>query len=368
MNVRLTKHSCGFRIVSLAKDEMTRDDLLADNIDFIYLSSAEISIFPENILLSTDILVAEKLGICNNYDVFELWPDGYLRQCYNDSSSDNYFFVTGKCNSNCIMCPSPDEARRNSEQADVDRLIEIAKHIPSDVRHLTITGGEPFMAGERIFEFFKYLQEKFVNTEFLILTNGRIFAVKKYTELLQQTMPTNTILGIPLHGSNSLSHDTITRSENSFIQTLSGIKRLLALGIKVELRLVVCNLNVCDYFEMAKLIVSEIPNVCYISIMAAEMTGNAYINRENVWIPYKESFSKISKVLMYLLEHEIDVKLYNYPLCTVDKEYWALCEKSISPSKIKYGEECNQCKYRDACGGVFAGTFLLERNELKAIV
>ena len=70
---------------------------------------------------------------------------------------------------------------------------------------------------------------------------------------------------------------------------------------------------------------------------------------------------------MKLIENELDVKLYNFPLCTVDKSCWTICEKSISQNKVKYAEVCSKCAVRDACGGVFAGTYNLEKGDLKII-
>jgi His-Xaa-Ser system radical SAM maturase HxsC len=368
MNLKLSEYNLGFRIVSIALDEAVKSDLQDDMIDFLWVTDSGIVLYPDEEIITSDSGLIASLRGCNNYDVFELWQKGFLTRVYDDISLDNYFFVTGRCNSNCVMCPSPDAARKKAELADCQKLIEIARHIPTDTKHLTITGGEPFMAGEAIFEFLDYLKRKYENTEFLILTNGRIFSLLKYAELLRETIPNNAILGIPLHGSSSETHDTITRAKDSFIQTVQGIKHLLVRKIKVELRLVVCKLNVDDYINIARFIVKEIPQIEYVSIMAAEMTGNAYINREAVWMPYGEAFDKIYPAVRYLIEHEIDVKLYNFPLCTVHRDVWSLCEKSISPDKIRYADVCDDCAYKDACGGIFAGTFLLERDELKAIL
>lgn len=54
------------------------------------------------------------------------------------------------------MCPSPDISRQKGGNTNVNTLIEIAKHIPEDAPHLTITGGEPFMIGPDIFRFLSF--------------------------------------------------------------------------------------------------------------------------------------------------------------------------------------------------------------------
>ncbi len=368
MIVRVREYKGKYRVVSLAFEEDVRDDLQKNELDVIYVSDDSITLYPDNIIISRDKQIIEKLQQGNNYDVYELGENGKLSEYYNDRSIDNYFFITGKCNSNCIMCPSPDVSRKNGEDTSVENLIEIAKHIPRDTPHLTITGGEPFMIGKEIFPFISFLRDKFENTEFLFLTNGRIFAVDAFAKQLRDCIPADSIMAIPIHGSKPEIHDLITQANNSFLQTVTGIKKLLRLGIPVELRIVVSNLNVNDIEDISWLIVNEMSEISYVSIMAMEMTGSAYINRDKVWIPYREAARKIQKAIMVFIEHGIDVKLYNFPLCTVEKKFWTLCEKSISPEKVRYSKQCHICKMKKECGGIFAGTLLMEKGELKAII
>ena len=368
MRTRIPSYAGDYRIVSLALDEKTKQDLLEEDVDFIYVSSNEVMIYPEEHELTNQGEVAGWFSECNNYDVFEIYEDGTVFRCYDDRSSENLFFVTGRCNSNCIMCPSPENNRRNAYAANIDDLIMIASHIPSDASHITVTGGEPFLAGKDLFRLLAYCKEKFIGTEFQILTNGRVFALEDYCMELAESMPTNTIMGIPLHGSRPEVHDVITQTKNSFAQTIAGLRRLLGIGIKVEIRIVVSRLNVTNLTDIAELIASELNRVHHVSIMAMEMTGSAHINRERVWIPYGESFLYVKPAIEKLIENGIDVRLYNYPLCVVDKEYHMICSKSISSWKVRYAEECEGCKLKESCGGVFAGTMLLESGELKAVV
>lgn len=368
MELKFLNYESEYKIVSIALDEETKTDLLKDDIDFLYVTKTSILLLPSEVELVPNFDIETVFVNQHNYDVYEIWPNGFFRQIYDVTSIDNYFFVTGKCNSNCIMCPSSDYSRKNGNTADIQSLIEMAKHIPVDTKHLTITGGEPFMAGKSIFEFISFLRDKYEMTEFLILTNGRIFAVKEYANLLWESLPQKCIIGIPVHGACASTHDAITRVDGSFRQTIAGIKNLLALKIRVEIRLVVCKLNLKDFESLAELIIKELPTVEYVSIMATEMTGNAFLNREQVWVPYRKAFLAVASAVKKLIENEVDVKLYNFPLCTVKKEFWTLCEKSISPDKVRYAAVCDSCLYKKACGGVFAGTFLLEKDELEAMV
>lgn len=367
MVVKFKGYECGYRIAALALDERARDRVLEDGLSVIYVNGSEVVLFPDEVLLSADPADVEQIRLFNSHDVFSVEEDGVLRRRYDDKSGDNFFFVTGQCNSNCVMCPSPESARRHAPKADVAELIEIARHIPADTPHLTITGGEPFLAGEDLFRFTRFLKGRFPFTEFLLLTNGRVFSIGKYVELLKETIPDNSIVAIPIHGSCSAKHDLITQAPGSFEQTRRGIRRLLRAGIRVEIRLVVSGLNIDDFDEIADLIIAQFSGVQYVSVIAMEMTGSARANKERVWVSYRDSFAAISGALRKLIESGVDVKLYNFPICTVDKSFWTLCEKTISASKIRFAEKCDECRHRPSCGGVFAGTYKLEEEELRPI-
>ena len=143
---------------------------------------------------------------------------------------------------------------------------------------------------------------------------------------------------------------------------------LLKSGIRVERRLVVSQLNINDFTNIARFILRELKGIDYVSIIGMEMTGNARVNQNQVWIPYRKAFSSIKAAVYMLVENGMDVKLYNFPLCTVERSFWTLCERSISPNKVRFAEVCNSCKHREDCGGVFAGTMQLEIDELEAIL
>lgn len=368
MDIKFDEYKSGYQIVSLALDQEVRDNLLANKLNTLFVYDNTAVLLPANITLSKKADDIEYLKKCNNYDVLEIWNNGVLVRRYNDKSTDNYLFITSGCNSNCIMCPSPESSRKKVENTNLDELRTLAKHIPADTPHLTITGGEPFLIGESIFPLIEFLKERFTHTEFLFLTNGRVFAIKKYLELLKQTIPPYSIVAIPVHGSCAEIHDKITRTAKSFEQTKIGIKNLLKNNIRVELRVVISKLNVDDFDKISDLIINEFNGVEYVSIIAMEMTGTARTNIETVWIPYKETFSIIAPAVRKLIENGVDVKLYNFPLCTVQSSFWTLCEMSISENKVRYADTCENCKYKKNCGGVFAGTFHLERDELKAIL
>lgn len=367
MKIHLSGYEGKNRIVSLALDETTQKELLSENVSNIMVFNDSITLYPDDILISKDEDAIKKLKCCNNFDVFELYDDGDLTRLYDDKSGDALFFITEKCNSNCIICPSPEASRKRGLSVSVDTMIDVARHIPSDTPHITITGGEPFLVGKDLFRLLEFCRDKFEGTEFLILTNGRVFALKDYCSLLYDSIPNHCIVAIPLHGSYKELHDAITRTPGSFEQTIIGLKRLQSLGIKIEIRIVVNNRNVDDLEAIARLIIASFDKVSYVSIMAMEMTGGAFTNSKDVWIPYSKTIPFVRKCIDILMKSGTDVRLYNYPLCLVDTDLRTLCFKSISEWKRKYADCCSECSLKDSCGGLFGGTFRLEKEELKAI-
>ena len=356
------------RVFSLALDSPTLDDLNSEGVETVFVNDDSITIYPDGGLIPCEGKLIDTLSACNNYDVFAFFEDGTAIRYYDDSSSDTTLFITGQCNSNCIMCPSPNLSRKEYDVNDIDLLIEVIGHIPKDTPHMTITGGEPFMVGKGIFDLIEACKRKFTETDFLILTNGRVFAVSEYCRMLHETIPNKCLIGIPLHGSCADIHDSITQANGSFDQTLLGLKRLQALGVSTEIRIVVSRLNLGDLENTAKLISSELASVTHVTFVAMEMTGSAQINAEQVWISYKESFPAVRRAIDILVECGIDVRIYNYPICTVDPDMRMLCCKSISDYKVRFSKECEKCNEKESCSGVFAGTLNREVDELRAII
>ena len=367
MVLRLSKYDGKYRVVSLAKDERTKEYLESKELPVLYLCDNEAIITPDAIRVTLSQEELSFFNECCNYDVFEINTNGTLYLCYSDKSIDNVILVTNKCNSNCIMCPTAETVRKGDEEYSANELISIARHFPDDAKHITITGGEPFIIKKGMFDLLAFLRDHFPCTEFLLLTNGRAFCSQEYVSLFQQTSPQNIKLGIPIHGHTSELHDYIAQVKGAYKQTFLGLKHLLSIGAKIELRIVVSQLNAKYITEIARVICSDFKSVDSVKIIGLEMTGNAAIHRDAVWIGYKEAFESSKNAINIMIKSGIDVGLYNFPLCSVKREYWNMCEKSISEHKIRYASECDFCSVKDACGGIFSGTLNLAKSDIRPI-
>ena len=302
-----------------------------------------------------------------DFDVVEIVNNKIIRVLYRDDSEDNAIVVTNQCNSNCIMCPDSDAVRNTKENPDIKKLLEQIRCIPDDTKHITITGGEPGLLKENLLKLLEECKKYLPNTEFLILTNGRVFSNTDFTNKLEESIPNNTRIAIPIYAANEDLHDEITRVKGSFRQAVVGIKKLIEKNIDVEIRVVVLKKNYKYLEKIANFIVKELPEVKMVNIMALEMTGNAYKNREQVWINFGEVKEYLYKACITIIKSGIITNLYNFPLCNLDERLYSVAHRSITDYKIRYKEKCEECRAKKKCGGFFNSKINVKDIEVKPI-
>ncbi len=364
--LKVSNYLYGTRMASVAKSEAVLKRMIDLNYDVCYVERSSLCFYPDGLRVPL---------VDDEYDAFHDLPDysilefreGRAYLSHDASSLDNAIFITNRCNSNCIMCPTSNHVRRQSEIADIANLLKLCHQIPSDAAHLTITGGEPFLLKDDLFVLLQYLKIHKGNIEYLLLSNGRALGDYNYFTRFKATVPEHLLIGIPLHGYDAATHDRITRSSGSINQTYQGLKYLASTCIKVELRIVVSRLNI-DYIDaIANLVIRELAHVQVVTFIGLEMLGNARLNFDQVWVDYRSSFEAITGAIDNLIASGINVVIYNYPLCCVPEKYWSICHRSISPEKVRHLDECLTCTKKDYCGGMFMGTYRLMEGKVKAI-
>lgn len=318
----------------------------------------------ENINICYEV---ENFNTLIDYDVVEIVNNKNIKVLYRDDSEDNAIVVTNQCNSNCIMCPDSDVVRNTKENPDIKKILEQIHCIPDDTKHITITGGEPGILKDNIFKVLSECKKCLPETEFLFLTNGRIFANTDFTKQFKENIPEFIRVAIPIYADNKELHDSITRASASFNQTICGIKKLLERKIDIEIRIVVTKMNYKYLNNIAQFIIKEIPNIKMVNIMALEMTGNAYKNRDDVWINFDVVKDYLYQACLTIIEAGIIVNLYNFPLCCIDERLYSIAHKSISDYKIRFKKECEDCSVKQNCGGFFNSTINVKEIKVKPI-
>lgn len=301
-----------------------------------------------------------KINTLVDADVIEINSSaGILKVLYRANSDDNALVVTNNCNCNCIMCPDSFSLRQKLNNNSIDNIIKLIDLIETNPKYLCITGGEPTLLKYNLFTLLEHCKAKLNNTQFMLLTNARMFCYKDYAREFRLHKPSKLVAGIPLYGHSSNIHDFITDTDGSFKQTFRGTANLLEMGVKVEIRVVVNKLNYLYLHELSNFIIRYFPNVLRVNFMALEMLGNAVVNKDKVWIDYSEIKDYVRNSVINLVKNGIETYLYNFPLCYVDESIWSIAIRSISDYKVMYFNECSECRVKSKCGGFFNSTINL---------
>ena len=276
-------------------------------------------------------------------------------------------FVTEKCNSNCIMCPMSLASRKRGLSVSQNEWSEMVEQIPSDVMHITITGGEPFLEYAYLLPVMDQINKKFPFAEVLVLTNGRALSVQKLFDHLRSLVTEQYCFAIPIHASNPDLHDRITQTPGSFRQAIKGIRNLSAIGARIEVRIVGHRQNLDDLNNAFHMLVDTGAKIQVINLIAMEMMGCAAANRDSLWVDYDKLAESAEEGIRYAMLHGVDVGLYNFPLCKLPTQMWPLARLSITPSKIRFYDECKECREYHACGGLFYSTYELNLCHVRPI-
>ena len=281
---------------------------------------------------------------------------------------DVCFYVTEKCNSNCIMCPMSMDSRKRGNQMSEEEWESFETMLPEAVSHITITGGEPFLCHEKLLPVLAKINNRYPDADILILTNGRALAIQEMMDALRPLITGKYCFAIPIHGPDEKLHDTITASSGSFRQSIIALRNLSVTPARIEVRIVGHQLNLDRINETYRMLCSAQARIDVINLIAMEMTGCAARNREHLWVNYDKLCETAESGIRYATLHGIDAGLYNFPLCQVPERLWPLVKHSITPLKVRYPEECATCLCRDACGGMFYSTRLLGLCTVKPFI
>ena len=368
--VRFLSHYNGeYRIFVLSKCKEKTDLLLSENLTVGELSDNTLIILPDNIVTPISDSEKARFEVFTEGDVLDVNERGIIYRWYSSAQGDAGIATTSLCNSNCIMCPASDRERKQENNITLDQIDTVLRHMPKDLWHFTITGGEPTLVGEENFiHILSSVKKELPHTKILLLTNGRTFGDKEFFDKFIIEKPDKIRVAIPLHASTPEKHDYITQAPGSFIQTLRAITNLLHAKVELEIRIVVSKLNCNDITNIAKLIIKLFPSVAVVHFVGLEMRGNCVVHPDKVLISYQDAFIKSKDAIKLLIRNGIDVGLYNFPYCMIDKKYWPIAQKSISAYKSMFYDECNNCTLRDECCGIFLATMNYYKPKVYPII
>ncbi len=250
------------------------------------------------------------------------------------------------------MCCQP-PLQRNDLDGYFVKNMALVDSAPTELASIGITGGEPTLLGDRLFDLIRHIRSRLPNTEIHLLTNGRMFANKEYVRKLADCGTDKILLGIPLHSDNSAEHDAITQVHGSFDETMLGLYNLGRFDFGIELRVVITKMNYRRLPKLPNFIYRNLPFVEFISLMGLEYTGYTIKNSDSVWIDPLDYQTELAQAVIGLRDWRMDVSIFNLPRCVLPETLWSFARKSISDWKTKFLDICQKCAEKQECCGLF---------------
>jgi His-Xaa-Ser system radical SAM maturase HxsC len=278
--------------------------------------------------------------------------NGFVRTLYRPESGHNTIFVTERCNSNCLMCSQP-PIDRDDIAALAERNLRLVDLIDPPPEYLCITGGEPTLLGQHLFDLLAKLKDRMPDTYLHMLTNGRRFAWAEFTSQFAASCPSNFSVGVPLYADYAGLHDYVVQAQGAFDQTVIGLHELARHGIEIEIRVVLHSLTVPRLAELAEYIHRNLTFVHHVAFMGMEHIGYAPRNMEELWIDPVDYQEQLEQSIRILARAGLESRIYNLQLCLLKSSLWKYSKQSISDWKNAYSDVCGECSVRDICGGFF---------------
>lgn len=249
------------------------------------------------------------------------------------------------------MCPQPPKTHD-------EWLLSIAREIvnlidPRDTKTICVTGGEPTLLGDKFLEIVSLINSRFPDIDFVLLTNGKTFSDYQFAKEYAAVAPPRALTCVSLHSDIEKNHDEIVGANGSFTRTIQGLYNLARLRIRVEIRHVVSLANASRLEGFARFVYRNFPFVYHVALMGMEMTGLAIENYNKVWIDPADYSCELDRAAWGLHRADLNVSIYNIPLCLLPPRSWIFARQSISEWKHTHLPCCDGCCVKARCAGFF---------------
>lgn len=293
-----------------------------------------------------------ELDYLNNGDIVSLDENGNICVLYNKDSYHNAILVTEECNTNCIMCPQP---RKKDKESRTPFNIKLISLMDKSTKLLGITGGEPTLIEEELLEIINACKKYIPGAQIDILSNGIKYSDFEYVKKIVLLQHPHLNFAVSLYADTDNEHNVIVQAKG-FHKTIQGIYNLALFNQRIEIRVVIQNLNYKRLLRLAEFIYHNLPFVYHIAFMGMETIELAEKNIGKIWIDPHDYMPQLKDAVLYLKQRNMNVSVYNLQLCILPEVLWPHAVRSISSWKNIYFDECNECDLRNDCGGFFSSS------------
>jgi His-Xaa-Ser system radical SAM maturase HxsC len=298
-------------------------------------------------------------------DCVLIGKDGTVTVVWEKQARMNPLLLTEVCDCHCLMCPQPPKAHDEELTKTAKQILNLVKVEKGQT--ICLTGGEPTLLKDGFFDVLALINKKHPAAPVMMLTNGKSFADFDFAKRFVSARPKDFMTCISLHSDVDEVHDRIVGVKNSFYKTAMGLQNLARFREKIEIRVVVNRLNAHRLEAIATFIQRNFPFVYHCAFMGMEITGLARDNYADVWIEPFEYRDQLSRAVKVLSRANMNVSIYNLPLCLVEPKSWNFARMSISGWKNDYLPNCEGCTVRAGCCGVFTTSSLHQSPYIRPV-
>jgi len=277
--------------------------------------------------------------------------DGTITVVWEKKAPMNPLLLTEVCDCRCLMCPQPPKAHDRTLTETSERILNLVKITNNQT--ICLTGGEPTLLKEDFFNILGVINKKHPKSTVMLLTNGKSFANFEFTKRFVSLRSKDFLTCVSMHSDVDEVHDRIVGVKDSFYKTAMGLHNLARFREKIEIRVVVSRINAHRLESIATFIQRNFPFIIHCAFMGMEITGLACDNYETVWIDPHEYRDELSRAIRVLNRADMNVSIYNLPLCLVEPKSWSFARQSISGWKNDYLPICEGCSVKSRCCGIF---------------
>jgi len=219
------------------------------------------------------------------------------------------------CNNNCVFCMEEDrDARYVNNSAMTGERVRWILERHRGAEEVCFTSGEPTTRPE-LPDFVTWAKE-LGYARISVMTNGRRLSHLPYASALVKAGMNRFYVSI--HGHEAKLHESLTRTPDSFPQTVAGlasIARLKRFGVELHTSTVLTKRNLPHLTEIYRFLRSR--GVDHVVLNVMQVNGRADTHFDQLFPTYTETAARFRQMLSEV-EPRAMAFLVDIPLCTTE--------------------------------------------------
>lgn len=275
-------------------------------------------------------------------------PKGTVQRWFRRGDTTNTLLVTERCDQLCTMCSQPPK----KTHVDLFEHFETACLLADIGADIGLSGGEPTLFKEQVFQLIENVKLKRPDLSFHVLTNAQHFGLDDVERL--RAISGVVMWGVPVYSSDPQTHDKVVGKQGAFERLQKSLATLAVSGAIVEVRTVISTETIDCLPHLARWIAAHLGWSARWSIMQLEQQGFARNRWNELFFDHSEQFEEIHSATSLAQAAGLPVSLFNFPRCTLPEGFREMAPASISDWKRSFPSSCNSCHERLHCSGLFA--------------